>query len=248
MARSPLWLFLCPACDTGIVFGKTLHSIDCPLCQYRTRYPSAELFGSAEWDRGRSPEYLHGCLTALDRAPTARQRRLLYTAVARTEFDWCRDQWFQLAIEVAEQWADTDRPPFGVDDIVRSLPRPVPRISSASWDAQQVAANCLNVAPSISAVRFGGFRPATQHAFADAYRELFPNPFVTLDWNPDWHTTIVRDLSRHIYSAREFGTMPILADALQDAGCDNECILGHCRASTPHVRGCWVLDALLGKS
>ena len=41
--------------------------------------------------------------------------------------------------------------------------------------------------------------------------------------------------------------MPILADALQDAGCDNEDILSHCRGEGPHVRGCWVLDLLFDK-
>ncbi|AMV24449.1 hypothetical protein VT84_08630 [Gemmata sp. SH-PL17] len=245
MARSPLWLFLCPACGTGIAFGDTLPRVECPRCQHRTLYPSAEAFGSAEWDTASRPEYFYGCLTALDRVPSSRKRRLLYTTVARTGFDWRRDRWFRLAIEFAEQWADTDRPQFGIDDIVRSLRRQTPRISTASWDAQQVAVGSLSATPPVPTENF---RPATQHAFADAYRELFPNPFVTLEWNPNWHTTTVRDLAQHIYSAREFGTMPILADALQDAGCDNECILGHCRANTPHVRGCWVLDALLGKS
>jgi hypothetical protein len=43
--------------------------------------------------------------------------------------------------------------------------------------------------------------------------------------------------------------MPILADALQDAGCDNEEVLDHCRAADGvHVRGCWVVDLVLGKS
>ena len=41
--------------------------------------------------------------------------------------------------------------------------------------------------------------------------------------------------------------MPILADALQDAGCDNDDILTHCRGEGPHVRGCWVVDLVLGK-
>ena len=47
--------------------------------------------------------------------------------------------------------------------------------------------------------------------------------------------------------AREFGAMPILADALQDAGCDSDDILDHCRGDGPHVRGCWVVDLVLGK-
>ena len=42
--------------------------------------------------------------------------------------------------------------------------------------------------------------------------------------------------------------LPILADALQDAGCEDADILGHCRSGGPHVRGCWVVDLVLGKS
>ena len=47
---------------------------------------------------------------------------------------------------------------------------------------------------------------------------------------------------------RAFDRLPVLADALQDAGCDNADILTHCRSGGEHVRGCWVLDLLLGKS
>jgi hypothetical protein len=50
-----------------------------------------------------------------------------------------------------------------------------------------------------------------------------------------------------MYESRNFSAMPILADALQDAGCDNDDILSHCRIDGPHVRGCWVVDLVLGK-
>jgi hypothetical protein len=51
-----------------------------------------------------------------------------------------------------------------------------------------------------------------------------------------------------MYDDREFSAMPILADALQDAGCDDEDVLTHCRdTSLAHVRGCWVVDLVLGK-
>jgi hypothetical protein len=50
-----------------------------------------------------------------------------------------------------------------------------------------------------------------------------------------------------MYEARDFSAMPILADALQDAGCDNDDILDHCRGPGPHVRGCWVVDLVLGE-
>jgi len=52
-----------------------------------------------------------------------------------------------------------------------------------------------------------------------------------------------------MYDSRDFGAMPILADALQDAGCENEDILTHCRdTAARHARGCWVCDLVLGKS
>jgi hypothetical protein len=50
-----------------------------------------------------------------------------------------------------------------------------------------------------------------------------------------------------MYESREFGAMPILADALQDAGCNNDAILNHCREPGEHVRGCWVVDLVLGR-
>jgi hypothetical protein len=86
------------------------------------------------------------------------------------------------------------------------------------------------------------------YTFADAYRELFPNPFLSLAWKPEWLTSTARELAAHIYDARDFAAMPVLADALQDAGCDDEQVLTHCRANKPHARGCWVVDAILGKS
>ncbi|MBN9117607.1 MAG: hypothetical protein J0I06_00275 [Planctomycetes bacterium] len=62
-----------------------------------------------------------------------------------------------------------------------------------------------------------------------------------------WRTDTVLSLARQMYESREFGAMPILADALQDAGCDSDEILSHCRGPGPHVRGCWVVDRILGK-
>ena len=56
------------------------------------------------------------------------------------------------------------------------------------------------------------------------------------------------DLARGVYEERAFDRMPILADALQDAGCDNPDILNHLRdTNAAHVRGCWALDLVLGK-
>jgi hypothetical protein len=64
--------------------------------------------------------------------------------------------------------------------------------------------------------------------------------------NLAWRTSDAVALARGIYDDRAFDRMPILADALEDAGCDNADILSHCRdTKTPHARGCWVVDGLL---
>ncbi|MBA4191444.1 MAG: hypothetical protein C0467_25985 [Planctomycetaceae bacterium] len=75
-------------------------------------------------------------------------------------------------------------------------------------------------------------------------RDIFGNPFRQVAVNPFWLTSTVVALAEHIYQERAFDQMPILADALQDAGCDNEEILNHCRQSGEHVRGCWLIDIL----
>jgi hypothetical protein len=79
-------------------------------------------------------------------------------------------------------------------------------------------------------------------------RDIFGNPFRPVAVDPSWLTSEVRSLAEGIYEYRAFDQMPILADALQDAGCDNEDVLTHCRQPGEHVRGCWVVDLLLGKS
>jgi hypothetical protein len=83
--------------------------------------------------------------------------------------------------------------------------------------------------------------------FAPVVRCIFGNPFRPVSADPAWLTSTVVALARSIYDERAFDRLPILADALQDAGCDNPDILTHCRSVGPHVRGCWVVDLVLGK-
>jgi hypothetical protein len=82
---------------------------------------------------------------------------------------------------------------------------------------------------------------------ADHLREIVGNPFHPISFAPGWRTGNTIAIARKMYEERDFSSMPILADALQDAGCDNEEILNHCRGPGPHVRGCWVVDLVLGK-
>jgi hypothetical protein len=79
---------------------------------------------------------------------------------------------------------------------------------------------------------------------ADFLRDIFPPPGTSPEVEPDWLTSTVVALARQMYESRDFSAMPILADALQDAGCADELALDHCRKPAPHVRGCWVVDLL----
>jgi hypothetical protein len=73
---------------------------------------------------------------------------------------------------------------------------------------------------------------------------LPPLPDELLAWNDG---TVVR-LAQALYEARDFSSMGLLADALLDAGCADEELLAHCRSGGEHVRGCFAVDAILGKS
>jgi hypothetical protein len=88
---------------------------------------------------------------------------------------------------------------------------------------------------------------AERAAQCDLVRDIFGNPFRTVGLDPSWVTPTVVSLARQMYESRDLSAMPILADALQDAGCDSTDLLNHCRGGRIHVRGCWVVDLLLGK-
>lgn len=99
-----------------------------------------------------------------------------------------------------------------------------------------------------SSVEFDSINSQERIAQANLLRDIFGNPFRKVKFNKKWRSSTVVALAKEIYEAKAFDQLPILADALQDAGCENEDILTHCRGPGPHVRGCFVVDLLLGKS
>jgi hypothetical protein len=62
-----------------------------------------------------------------------------------------------------------------------------------------------------------------------------------------WNGGTVPRLAEAIYREEAFDRLPILADALEEAGCTDAGLLGHLRGPGPHVRGCFVLDLLTGR-
>jgi hypothetical protein len=79
--------------------------------------------------------------------------------------------------------------------------------------------------------------------------DVVGNPFRPVAFDPAWQTTTAISLAQTMYDARDFAAMPVLADALEDAGCAVPDVLNHCRdPKGAHVRGCWVVDLVLGKT
>ena len=84
-------------------------------------------------------------------------------------------------------------------------------------------------------------------ALARLLREQLGNPFRPYHLEPAWLTETVLALTAAIEAERAFDRMPILADALEDAGCDDRPMLDHLRGPGPHAVGCWVLDLILNR-
>jgi hypothetical protein len=90
-------------------------------------------------------------------------------------------------------------------------------------------------------------KPKAKMQLRGVIRDIFGNPFRPVTIDRSGLTSTVISLAQAIYTDRAFDRLPILADALEDAGCTNQEILNHCRQPGVHVRGCWAVDLLLGR-
>jgi hypothetical protein len=119
----------------------------------------------------------------------------------------------------------------------------------AVWEA--VGLEFEHAAPELAAVESWigvSFSEAEAEANQAAIlHDIIGNPYRLTFFDPAWLTSAVTDLATTIYSERAFDQLPRLADVLQNAGCFDEAILNHCRRPGVHVRGCWVVDTLLGR-
>jgi len=132
---------------------------------------------------------------------------------------------------------------------LRNLPRVV--FTGGSGDAVEYCSHAIEHAALVRlGVNKGDFQISQvprRTQLANILRDIFGNPFRPVRFDVRWRTSNVIDLSRTIYEGRAFERLPILADALMDAGCADEQVLEHCRSDGPHVRSCWVVDVVLGK-
>jgi hypothetical protein len=198
----------------------------------------------------------------LGRKCSKRKRRLFGCSCCRRICKQIPDDRSRDAVAVAESFADGIACPA---DLVsaRSEARSVYEqfANHGPWDQRDAAAACFCVVMKYAGDAVHAWRSAA-HAASRAgstwyaemaeqcrlVRDIFGNPFRPVALDAAWLTSTVVALAKGIYEERAFDRMPILADALQDAGCDHPDILDHCRGPGPHVRGCWVVDLILDKT
>jgi hypothetical protein len=224
----------------------------------------------AEWQRSARPQAL---IRYIRDRTSDRKLRLLACACCRLCWDELPDERCRRVVERAESFADAGASHLDLVDAARAAhtvikellerhpfyPRPLTPAdvalyrADAAWRAADLSP--LPVSVPLTAERAAAhFDPARQAdleaAQVRAVRDLFGNPFETVAVDRPWLTwndgTVPR-LARASYDQRAFDRLPILADALEDAGCADVRLLAHCRDGEAHYPGCWVLDLLLGK-
>jgi hypothetical protein len=222
-----------------------------------------------EWLTGGDPSPMLRYLMEL--GTSERKLRLLACACCRQVWPLLTDPRSRRAVEVAERFADGRATEL---ELGQALPQAMAATGrtqhaavAAYWAATRKPSGPLEnafAAAAAAAARHavedaGGGQAVVWNATqADAsrnqaalIREVIGNPFRPAGLGPGWLTWaggLVPQLAEGVYEDRAFDRMPVLGDALEEAGCTDEAVLGHCRQPPGgHVRGCWVLDLLLQK-
>jgi hypothetical protein len=192
-------------------------------------------------------------------AKGARRARLVVCGLARQAWIILPDDRLRAGVEIAERHADGEAnaaelakaerraSPVGDWGAFPHLGREFALGALELYRATQAAKAALR-ADSWEALKWATNSDWCSDTWFDLARDIFGNPFGRLPKIvPAWRTPLTRSMTQTIYEEHRFGDLPILADALEEAGCTDADILAHCRGSGPHVRGCWVIDLLLGK-
>jgi hypothetical protein len=213
-----------------------------------------------QWLEGTDPTAMLGFLGDTEKA-SERKLRLFGCACCRRVWH-NMDKHSRRAVEVAERFADegagwwerlwykaTTWPGGGWWEghpgrtaTVNGPPRMAAFLLVSRWSQPQTEA------VDVAFVSFTMEEEKSSAGQCHLLREILGNPFCPLTLDPAWKTPTVLLLARSLYEERRFEDMPVLADALEEAGCTDAELLGHLRSPGPHVRGCWGLDVVLGKS
>lgn len=196
-----------------------------------------------------------------------RQLRLFAVSCCRRVWPLIADERARRAVEVAEQYADGLATDEGREEALRAAAsvRQLGGIA-AKWAAVTIARTgavmVVDAAGQMAACLPGqDYDPVCWQIESQEQckllRDIFRNPFRPATIDPAvlaWNGGLVVRLAQTTYDERhlpagtlDHGRLAILADALEEAGCTDADILGHLRGPGPHVRGCWVVDLILGK-
>jgi hypothetical protein len=222
----------------------------------------------AEWLAGTDPEAM---LEFLRGTASERKLRLFAGACCRPVWSLLANQECRNLVEVSEQFAD-ELASLNELENAREVVEESFRNAQYTW-CLGVEGGSDSFLAAARAAETGGHREAANYARhlalalnsprqraaaeeASAFqchliRDLFGNPFRPVTLDPTmltWNGGTVPKLAQVIYDDRRFSDLPILADAFEEAGCSDQDILAHCRSEGSHVRGCWVVDLILGKS
>jgi hypothetical protein len=216
----------------------------------------------AEWLAGTDLSQL---LRQLGRKARTRKLRLFAVACCRRAWERIPHEACRQAVEVAERFADHQASNQEREQATRAV-RGLCRLGGSASASYSVAYHVVRgtrytfVNARIAAA-FAVFTVPGVRQLGDGYaegaaqcrllRDIFGNPFRPVFVDPTWLAWsggTVRKLAQAIYDERAFERLPVLSDALEEAGCTNADLLGHCRQPGEHVRGCWAVDLLLGKS
>jgi hypothetical protein len=167
------------------------------------------------------------------------------------------DDRFRNAVEVAERFADGSATVEELGAAKRASDTALKKLNTETAAAALRKSVLSGLGASAYAIALRARRwKATaiadigQDTQTSFLRDLVGNPYNRSTIEPAWRSwndgTVAR-LAQAMYDARAFDGMPVLADALEEAGCRSPDIVEHCRGPGPHVRGCWVVDLLLGK-
>jgi hypothetical protein len=190
----------------------------------------------------------------MQRKVSARKFRLFAIACCRRVWHWFdNDESSRRALQVAEHYVDgqaseqdlwnANQAPGQSGSVTYQATNPNAG-EGAFGAAASIAEGITNCFP-IEEVQAAYHRESLEQSRLS--RCIFANPFRPVTPDAAWLTAEVKTLAQAIYVDRAFERLPELADALAEAGSSNQDILSHCRGTGPHVRGCWVVDLVLGK-
>jgi len=207
----------------------------------------------AEW---MTCDNLHAMLESISGATSDRKQRLVICAYSRLVWPDLGDVGHN-GVETAERWADGEVSDEVADRVLKEVQAVIPGDGDTVPDSEVAWALIWGTRGSsyppwywatLAVRNVQEWLGVESGSLAHLLRDIFGNPFRPATLDTAWRTSTVLALAAQMYESRDFGAIPILADALQDAGCDNDDVLNHCRDEKQvHVRGCWVVDLVLGK-